>query len=186
MFNGVAWRGRRARCEATLAGGARQRVTFFACAKKVTKESTPRCRRNPGRKALVRAAKKLASLKQLSLAFGFPGQVPSARRRQRGEEHPMASGVTLRKRLPQAIPLAEGRFSPLLTPPTGRRRRGGSRRACLSPAGASLRAALGAGDRSGISAEAGRAFFGYFLCMSKESNALPGAPGLPPCAKAHP
>gem|GEM_PF-7126359 len=28
--------------------------------------------------------------------------------------------------------------------------------------------------------EAGRAFFGYFLCTSKESNALPGAPGQLP------
>jgi len=31
----------------------------------------------------------------------------------------------------------------------------------------------------GVSTAAGRAFFGYFLCTSKESNALPGAPGQP-------
>jgi hypothetical protein len=29
----------------------------------------------------------------------------------------------------------------------------------------------------GVSTEAGRAFFAYFLCTSKESRALPGAPG---------
>ncbi len=29
----------------------------------------------------------------------------------------------------------------------------------------------------GVSTEAGRAFFGSFLCTSKERNALPGAPG---------
>ncbi len=70
-------------------------------------------------------------------------------------------------------------LSPLLTPPSGTRIHGGSRRACLSSgeAGASLRAARGFGCRTGISAEAGRAFFGYFLCTSKESNAPPGAPG---------
>jgi hypothetical protein len=32
----------------------------------------------------------------------------------------------------------------------------------------------------GVSTEAGRAFFGSFLCTSKERNALPGAPGLTP------
>jgi hypothetical protein len=38
---------------------------------------------------------------------------------------------------------------------------------------------LGKAGILGVSTEAGRAFFGYFLCTSKESNALPGAPGLP-------
>ena len=32
----------------------------------------------------------------------------------------------------------------------------------------------------GVSTEAGCAFFGYFLCTSKESNAPPGAPGQTP------
>jgi hypothetical protein len=67
------------------AGGARQRPTFFARAKKVGKESTPRFRRNPESANLERAAKELASLKQLSPAFGFPAQGWRTRLRQRGE-----------------------------------------------------------------------------------------------------
>jgi len=34
----------------------------------------------------------------------------------------------------------------------------------------------------GVSTEAGRAFFGSFLCTSKERDALPGAPGQTPWA----
>lgn len=71
--------------EGRLAGGALQRVPFFARAKKGTKESTPRCRRNPEAADLERAAKELASLKQLSPAFGFPAQGRQPRLRQRGK-----------------------------------------------------------------------------------------------------
>jgi hypothetical protein len=67
------------------AGGARQRPTFFARAKKVGKENTPRFRRNPESANLERAAKELASLKQLSPAFGFPAQGRRTRLRQREE-----------------------------------------------------------------------------------------------------
>ena len=53
---------------ACLAGGARQRPTFFARAKKVGKESTPRFRRNPEAANLERAAKELALRAQTAFA----------------------------------------------------------------------------------------------------------------------
>ncbi|MFA5082360.1 MAG: hypothetical protein WC474_07445, partial [Hydrogenophilaceae bacterium] len=62
----------------------RQRPTFFACAKKVSKESTPRFRRNPAHFAVAPAAKELAALRQLSPAFGFPARSRNARLHQRG------------------------------------------------------------------------------------------------------
>ena len=74
-----------------LAGGARQRVPFFACAKKGTKESTPRCRRNPEAGNLERAAKELAALKQLSPASGSPAQGHQPRLRQRGKTRRMTA-----------------------------------------------------------------------------------------------
>jgi len=67
-----------------LAGGARQRIPFFVWAKKGIKESPPRCRRNPDDFHLVWAAKELATLRQLSPAFGFPSQDKNHRLRQRG------------------------------------------------------------------------------------------------------
>jgi hypothetical protein len=82
-----------------LAGGARRRVTFFACAKKVTKESTPRFRRNPEAADLERAAKELASLKQLSPAFGFPAQARQPRLRQRGNTRRMSLRLSALKSL---------------------------------------------------------------------------------------
>ena len=51
-----------------LAGGARQRPTFFARAKKVSKESMPRFRRNPEAANLERAAKELALRAQTAFA----------------------------------------------------------------------------------------------------------------------
>ena len=54
------------------AGGARQRVTFLVRPRKITKRRPPRFRRNPGAADAMQAAKELASLRQLSPAFGYP------------------------------------------------------------------------------------------------------------------
>ncbi len=179
---------------AGLAGGARRCITFFACAKKVTKESTPRCRRNPEGFALARAAKELApaGLRQLSPAFGCPDQGKNPRRRQRGKGVACDPRATNRLcaaqphgKRSEALPL----ILTLTFPPLRRLVQGPGRGAvgedCLSPKG-EFRSRPGLGPERGNpkGAEAGCVFFGYFLCTSKESNASPGAPGQP--AAPHP
>ena len=52
---------------------------------------TPRFRRNPEAANLERAAKELASLKQLSPACGYPAQGRQPRLRQRGKPVEVAS-----------------------------------------------------------------------------------------------
>ncbi len=175
-----------------LAGGARRRIPFFARAKKGTKENTPRCRRNPEDFRLGWAAKELAALKQLSPAFGSPSQTENPRLRQRGgKTHTPSSSHPSPRRKPgsRAIDLLDsglrwndGFCSPRavanhrITPPLSRQffrtRSGEVGEHCLSPQG-ELRSRPNGFGKIGHPKgdEAGRAFFGYFLCTSKESNA---------------
>jgi hypothetical protein len=74
------------------AGGARRRITFFACAKKVTKESTPRfaALRVPNFSANVRAAAQLGLRPQTVLA-DCPRTFAEKLAARRGYEHPTRS-----------------------------------------------------------------------------------------------
>mgnify|MGYP005841164265 CR=1 FL=1 len=146
------------------AGGARRHVTFLEWPRKVTKRRPPRFRRNPG-----------------ILAFAWGSE------RTRCAQTPFAG---LRQPQPKAkIPVpAEGRktvahhrFSSPLSRQFFRGRSGEVGEHCLSPQG-ELRSRPNGLGKIGYPKgdEAGRAFFGYFLCTSKESNALPGAPGQSP------
>ncbi len=156
-----------------LAGGARQRLTFFACAKKVSKESTPHftALRVPNFRAAVRAAAQLAPA---GLRHCSP--TPPERRheswRLRG-----GSSATRHRCHPAVTAPCATLFRPLC------RRRSfcsgsglpqASER-CLSAA--SSFAAPVQSENSGVSPEAERPSFGYFSWPFKKSNALPGAHG---------
>gem|GEM_PF-5457186 len=105
-----------------VAGGARRRITFFACAKKVIKESTPCFRRNPRLVPKSTGGSQTRPAGSYTLA-DFPrgfGHQPAA------SEGGMAS---LRDGLPPSEPPRLGESF------------GGFRRVCLSPAGVSYAAA---------------------------------------------
>ena len=148
-----------------LAGGSPAASSFSCSAKKRNqKKAAPAFGETPGISNLSGAAKELASLRHLSLACGNPSQVQNSRRRQRG-------GKTV----------ARHRFSSPLSRQFFRGRSGELGEHCLSPKGELRSRPNGLGKVGNPKGdEAGRAFFGYFLCTSKESNALPGAPGQSP------
>ncbi len=170
-----------------LAGSARQRITFFACAKKVTKESAPRfaALRVPKFSPDARAAAQLALRAQTVLADG-PRASAENLAAQRGFNTP--SPALPRTPLPLAgeglgfakrsAPRLRDAFPPPLTAPRISGAAGGRRRK-LSERSEFFRRPV-APEILGVSPEAGRAFFGYFLCTNKESNAPPGAPGQTP------
>ncbi len=142
-----------------LAGGARRRITFFACAKKVTKESTPCRRRNPEDSGLAWAAKELAALKQLSPASGFPSQVRNPRLRQKG-----------------CKPSHRDAFSPL-TPPLGVQSHGGSRRAMSEPAGRVCEPPVGLGAERGFRRKRGGLLWVTFLGQARKVTRRRATPG---------
>lgn len=159
-----------------LAGGARRRLTFFACAKNVSKESTPRfaALRVPKFRAAVRAAAQLAPA-GLRHCSPTPPERQHEIWRLRGE-----SSTTRHRCHPAVTAPCATLFRPLC------QRRGfcsgsglpqASER-CLSAA--SSFAAPVQSKNSGVSPEAGRPSFGYFSWPLKKSNALPGAPGQTP------
>jgi len=142
-----------------LAGGARQRVPFFARAKKGTKESTPRFRRNPEDSGLARAAKELAALKQLSPAFGFPSQARNPRLRQKG-----------------CKPSHRDAFSPL-TPPLGVQPHGGSRRAMSEPVGRVCEPPVGLNAKRGFRRKRGGLLLVTFLGQARKVTRRRATPG---------
>lgn len=105
-----------------LAGGARRRITFFACAKKVIKESTPCFRRHP------RLAPKSTGGSQTRPAGSDTlADIP------RGFGHQPAASEGVKASVRDGLSPSE--------PPRLGASFGGFRRVCLSPAGASYAAA---------------------------------------------
>lgn len=176
MFEVGADRGGHLDRRGWLAGGARRRVTFFACAKKVTKESTPCFRRNPRPAAVAEGGSQTRPCGAQTRSPTSPAAPMAGRRRQTGGESSLRNPRRLSQPLAErAAAGAATLFSPLPAP-GGRHLSGeaeGQRKLferseffrcpdkCLPP---------------GVSPAAGRAFFGYFLCTSKESNWPPGHP----------
>ena len=72
-------------CGDWLPGAPGSALLFLKRPRRVTRRRPPRFRRNPEAAGLNRAAKELASLRQLSPAFGFPAQGHHPRLHQRGE-----------------------------------------------------------------------------------------------------
>ena len=144
-----------------LAGGC-PAASYFSCVAKKSnqKKATPLPPKSP---RLTHSHGRLANS-----PFGLRHRSPTSpvgmgetRRRQRGK------GVTTRRFAP---PLTEPRISALAGEAEGRRKLFERSEFFRRPGKVGI---------LGVSTEAGRAFFGYFLCTSKESNAPPGAPGLP-------
>lgn len=163
--------------EGQLAGGARRRTTFFARAKKVAKESTPRfvALRVPNFSRPVRAAAQLALRAQTVLA-DIPRTGREKLATQRGckavvcnQHEPFNRhwDTTRRQRgFDVPSPLPEPRIFGLAGGAEGRRKLSERSEFFRRPAESKI---------LGVSTAAGRAFFGSFLCTSKERNAPPGA-----------
>jgi len=143
--------------------------------RKLTKESTPRfaALRVPNFSASVRAAAQLGLRPQTVLA-DFPRTLAEKLAAQKGRKNkPSAT----RPGHSFAYPLHHHRFShPLQPEPWFRGGNGAAEgRRKLSERSEFFRRPVPSRNH-GVSTDAGRAFFGYFLCTSKESNRLPGRP----------
>jgi hypothetical protein len=175
------------------AGGARQRLTFFARAKKVSKENTPRfaALRVPELDLPDWAAAQLGLRPQTVLA-DYPQSDRPISAAQRGLDplpHPTLPHEWGRAREgdmqrshsvhagfnPTRVAYAT-HFFPLQPEPRFPGLAGGCRRK-VSERSEFFRRPAESG-KLGVSTDVGRVFFGDFLCTSKESHAPPGAPGL--------
>jgi hypothetical protein len=174
---------------AAQAGGARQRPTFFARAKKVGKENTPRfaALRVPNFSVSVRAAAQLGLRPQTVLA-DFPRTLAEKLAAQRGLDtlpHQWGrarEGDMPPSPIPANVSLRDA-FPPLQPEPSFPGLAGGCRRK-VSERSEFFRRPAETG-KLGVSTDVGRAFFGYFLCTSKESNAPAGRPRPMPLTQPH-
>jgi hypothetical protein len=146
--------------------------------RKLTKESTPRfaALRVPNLFARVRAAAQLGLRPQTVLA-DFPRTRAKKLAAQKGAEKQTLNQAG-RPLLATGFVTDGLLFSPLQPEPwflDGSGEAEGRRK--LSERSEFFRRPFPSRNH-GVSTDAGRAFFAYLLCTSKESKALPGAPGL--------
>lgn len=143
-----------------LAGGARRRITFFACAKKLIKESTPCFRRNPRPAPESTGGSQTRPAGSNTLA-DFPrgfGHWPAA---SEGDKASLRDG------------------SPPSEPPRLGECFGGFRRVCLSPAGASYAAArsIHPGEGTRRAAKRGGLLLVTFLGQARKVTCRRATPG---------